>query len=107
MSFTKNQEQKLAALADAIDKDSFVGVKDLPEADLNESDKLIEVYSPTKQRSKKISLRNAVNVVGGGGGLTAEERQKLDQLTQGAVTYVPMTEGELNFYIIISLFTNN
>ena len=37
-----------------------------------------------------------MNVVGGGGGLTAEERQKLDQLTQGAVTYVPMTEGELN-----------
>ena len=56
MSFTKNQEQKLAALADAIDKVSFVGVKDLPEADLNESDKLIEVYSPTKQRSEKIIL---------------------------------------------------
>ena len=45
MAFTAEQEQKLAALADAISQDGFSQIDDLPVADFSASDKKLEVFT--------------------------------------------------------------
>ena len=64
MAFTAEQEQKLAALADAISLDGFSQIDDLPVADFSASDKKLEVFNATKGRSEQMSLVDAVSRVG-------------------------------------------
>ena len=89
MAFTAEQEQKLAALADAISLDGFSQIDDLPVADFSASDKKLEVFNATKGRSEQMSLVDAVSL---GQALYCGRVWNLDNATPVAVSTVGSVE---------------
>ena len=87
---SQQQEKDLIELIKAYQNGK--GINELPVGDPSEKDKIIEVFSKVLNRAEQMTLEEAVHSVGGGGGLTLEERKALEKVLQ----YQPMTQEDLD-----------